>query len=111
MDRRGVATASTVFFRIIGGTLAVGFLGGALAHALVGAGAAPALVEKLLGPERSALPPAQVASVAAALQGAMGIVFWAGAIIAAAAFAVALAFPHVAIAPPREVGEPETARR
>jgi EmrB/QacA subfamily drug resistance transporter len=110
-NRRGVATASTIFFRTIGGTLAVGLLGGALAHALAGAGAAPALVEKLLGPERSALDPAQVASVAAALQGAMAIVFWSGAIIAAAAFAVALAFPHVAIAPPRDAREPEPARR
>jgi hypothetical protein len=97
-NRRGVATASTLFFRTIGGTLAVGLLGGALAHALAGAGARPELVEALLGPGRHLLDASAVASVAAALQGAMGAVFWTGAAIACAAFAVALAFPHVPIA-------------
>jgi EmrB/QacA subfamily drug resistance transporter len=97
-NRRGVATASTIFFRTIGGTLAVGLLGGALAHALAAAGAAPGLAEKLLGPARVSLDPAAVAAVANALQGAMGIVFWACAAIAAGAFAVAFAFPHVEIA-------------
>lgn len=33
-ERRGVATASTMFFRVMGGTLAVGLLGGWLAHRL-----------------------------------------------------------------------------
>ncbi len=97
-NRRGVATASTLFFRTIGGTLAVGLLGGVLAHALGGAGARPELVEKLLGPERASLDPAAVASVSGALQSAMGIVFWTAAIIAAGAFAAVLAFPRVAIA-------------
>jgi EmrB/QacA subfamily drug resistance transporter len=100
-NRRGVATASTLFFRTIGGTLAVGLLGGVLANALSGAGARPDLVEKLLGPERGTLDPAAVASVAGVLQGAMGIVFWTGTAIAVAAFAVALAFPHVEVAAPR----------
>jgi EmrB/QacA subfamily drug resistance transporter len=103
-NRRGVATASTLFFRTIGGTLAVGLLGGVLANALAGAGARPDVVEKLLGPERGLLDPAAVAAVAGALQGAMSVVFWSGAVIAAAAFAVALAFPHVAIAAPATRG-------
>lgn len=98
-NRRGVATASTMFFRTIGGTLSVGLLGGLLAHALAGAGARPDFVEQLLGPGRAALDPAAVASVAAALQGAMGVVFWAGAVIAVLAFGCILHFPHVAIAP------------
>jgi len=98
-NRRGVATASTLFFRTIGGALAVGLLGGVLASALAQGGARPDLVEKLLGPERAGLDPALVASVAGTLQGAMGIVFWASAAIAAAAFVAVLAFPHVAIAP------------
>jgi len=110
-NRRGVATASTIFFRTIGGTLAVGLLGGALAHALAGAGASPALVEKLLGPQRSMLEPAAIASVASALQGAMAIVFWTAAVIAAASFAVVLAFPHVEIAPPRAPGAEGAAER
>ncbi len=94
-NRRGVATASTLFFRTIGGALAVGILGGVLANALAGAGARPDVVEKLLGPERAGLDAALVASVAGTLQGAMATVFGAGAVIAAAAFATVLAFPHV----------------
>jgi MFS family permease len=105
-NRRGVATASTLFFRTIGGTLAVGLLGGVLANALAGTGADPAFVERLLGPERGMLDATAVASVAGALQGAMRIVFWSGAAIACAAFAVVLAFPHVAIAPPAASGAP-----
>ena len=52
-NRRGVATATTIFFRTIGGTLAVGLLGGALSHSLSGAGVDAAFVDKLLGPERA----------------------------------------------------------
>lgn len=97
-NRRGVATASTLFFRTIGGTLSVGLLGGVLASTLASAGARPELVEKLLGPARQLLDPAVVAPMAGALQRAMGIVFWTGAAIACAAFAVVLAFPHVDVA-------------
>jgi hypothetical protein len=107
-NRRGVATASTLFFRTIGGALAVGILGGVLAHALTGAGAQPDVVEKLLGPERATLDPALVASVAAELQGAMQTVFRAAAVIAAAAFAAVLAFPHVPI-PARAAAPPASA--
>jgi hypothetical protein len=42
-----------------------------------------------------------VAAVAGTLQGAMAVVFWTGAVTAAAAFVVALAFPHIEIAAPR----------
>jgi hypothetical protein len=62
------------------------------------------VVEKLLGPERASLAPAVVTGLSAALQGAMGVVFWAVAAIAAAAVAVSFAFPKVAAAPP--VGAP-----
>jgi hypothetical protein len=104
-SRRGVATASTLIFRTIGGTLAVGLLGAVLASALARAGTPAALVAKLLGPERATLDPAAIAPAAGVLQGAMGTVFWAAAAIAAGAFAVVLAFPHVAIAPARGAGE------
>jgi EmrB/QacA subfamily drug resistance transporter len=114
-NRRGVATASTLFFRTIGGALAVGILGGVLAHALTGAGTRPDVVEKLLGPDRASLDPALVAAVAGELQGAMRTVFRSGAAIAAAALVAVLAFPHVAIpapaaprpAPPLPQGEGE----
>ncbi len=96
-NRRGVATASTMFFRTIGGTLSVGLLGGVLAHALARAGTAPDVAEKLLGPERASLAPADLAGAAAALQGAMGTVFWSVFAIAAIALLAAIRFPRVAV--------------
>lgn len=104
-NRRGVATASTMFFRTIGGTLSVGLLGGVLAHALVAAGASDAVADQLLSPERALLPPSVVAGLAGALQGAMSVVFWSVAAIAAAAFTVSLAFPRIAV----QVGVPPPA--
>ncbi|HET9554436.1 MAG TPA: MFS transporter, partial [Anaeromyxobacteraceae bacterium] len=95
-SRRGVATASTMFFRTIGGTVAVGILGGLLAASLSGSSASPEQVEQLLGPERSLLAPALVASLAGALQAGMARVFWAAAAIAGLAFSVGLAFPKLA---------------
>lgn len=96
-NRRGVATASTMFFRTIGGTLAVGVLGGVLAHALTAAGASGEVADKLLGPERTLLPPAVLASLSGTLQGALGVVFWSIAVIALAAFAISLLFPRLAV--------------
>jgi hypothetical protein len=91
----------------------VGILGSVLAHALAGAGVRADLVERLLGPERATLDPAQVAPLAGALQGSMELVFRVGAAIACAAFVAVLAFPRVEIAPPcareaapAEAGEP-----
>jgi EmrB/QacA subfamily drug resistance transporter len=104
-NRRGVATASTLFFRTIGGTLAVGLLGAVLANALARTGARPELVERLLGPGRALVDGPALASIAGALQGAMTIVFWAAAAIACGALVVVLGFPDVAVAageaPPR----------
>ena len=97
--RRGVATASTMFSRTIGGTLAVGILGGILAAALAASGAPPEAVDQLLGPERSFLPKALVRSLSGALQGGMDSIFHAVAVIAFAAVAVSFLFPAVAIAP------------
>ena len=98
-NRRGVATASTMFFRTIGGTISVGLLGGVLAASLVGGPATPAEVEQLLGPERGLLDPAVLASVAGALQQGMTQLFWASAAIAGAALAVGLAFPKLSATP------------
>ena len=97
--RRGVATASTMFSRSIGGTLAVGVLGGVLAAALAAGGAPTGAVDRLLGPERSFLPPALVRSLSGALQGGMEGIFQAVAVIAFAGFAVSLLFPAIRIAP------------
>ncbi len=105
-NRRGIATASTMFFRTIGGTLSVGVLGGVLAAALGRAGAAPGVAERLLGPERATLAPAQAAAVGGALQAAMGIVFWSVAGIAASALLVATRFPRLAVEPARATAAP-----
>jgi EmrB/QacA subfamily drug resistance transporter len=98
-NRRGVATASTMFFRTIGGTLAIGILGGVLATSLAGGRATPGEVEQLLGPERGLLPPAVLASLSGALRHGLGHVFWASAAIALCAWLAGLLFPVVHIAP------------
>lgn len=59
----------------------------------------------------TAMPTVVVASLASALQGAMGIVFWTDAVIAVAAFVVTLGFPHVEIAPRRARAEGGVAGR
>src|SRR5438128_4987065 len=68
--QRGVATASTMFSRTIGGTLAVGVLGGALAAALLGDPSIPSdAADQLLGPAHGkGLDPAVLSSLAASLQ-------------------------------------------
>ena len=48
-NQRGIVTASTMFFRMIGGALAVGILGAAVAHGLEGR-APPSVVGQLLSP-------------------------------------------------------------
>ena len=86
-ERRGVATASTLFFRTIGGTLAVGVLGGMLAATLSSSGVSADVADRLLGPERAGLDPALVASASGALTRGMSQVFAAIAGISALAFA------------------------
>ena len=98
-NRRGVATASTMFSRSIGGTLAVGVLGAVLGAALAASGAPPGAVDRLLGPERAFLPPGLVRSLSGALQGGMEGIFGAVAVIAFAGLAVSFLFPAIRIAP------------
>ncbi len=109
-DRRGVATASTLFSRTIGGTLAIGALGSVLAAALAGSGVPAETADMLLGPARSLLPEATVRSLFGALQGGMDTIFRAVAAIAFAGFAVSLLFPAVRIAP-RDAGPPASRKR
>jgi MFS family permease len=96
-NRRGVATASTMFFRTIGGTLAVGILGGVLAAALAGGQATPEAVDQLLGPGRSLMDPALLRSLSVALESGMEWIFRAVVGIAAAALAASLLFPALHI--------------
>jgi MFS family permease len=113
-NRRGVATASTMFFRIIGGTLAVGLLGALLSSSLAGSGVPAAAVDRILGSERAALDPALLASGAWALERAMRTMFWLMCAIALASFVASLFFPEVPLrrrtsmeaAPPSQAGAP-----
>lgn len=96
-NRRGVATASTLFFRTIGGTLAVGLLGGLLGASLAAAGAPPGAADRLLGPERALLDPALLQGLAGALRSGLSRVFAVAAALAVAAAAVSFLFPAVRI--------------
>src|SRR5258705_7557967 len=68
--RRGVATASTMFARTIGGTLAVGVLGALLTAALLrDSSIPPGAADQLLGPAHGAgLDPAGIRAPAGSLQ-------------------------------------------
>ncbi len=95
--QRGVATASTMFARTIGGTLAVGALGGVLAAALLGDASIPVeAADQLLGPTHGAgLEEAVVRALTGSLQSGLGVVFWAIAGIALVAAVTGWAFPHL----------------
>jgi EmrB/QacA subfamily drug resistance transporter len=96
-ERRGVATASTVFFRTIGATIGVGVLGALLASALSrrAAGSA-AIVNQLLAHQKPAESQlALLRSLAEALQSALTGIFWAIAVMAVVAFVVSLFFPRL----------------
>jgi EmrB/QacA subfamily drug resistance transporter len=98
-SQRGVATASTMFFRNIGGTIGVGVMGVALAHALL-AGAAheggASLVARILGPERRSVDPTLLASISGDLTVGITHVMLIIAVMAVGSAAVAWLFPNVA---------------
>jgi EmrB/QacA subfamily drug resistance transporter len=98
-ERRGTATASTLFSRTIGGTLSVGILGAVLGSALAASGASPEAADRLLGPGRALLSPSTLRTLSGSLQAGMGDIFLAVAAISLAGFAVSLLFPVVPIAP------------
>jgi len=95
--QRGVATASTMFARTIGGTLAVGVLGGILASALSGDPSIPPdAADRLLGPEHGAgLDRSVLRALSLSLQSGLATVFWLIAGIAVAAAAISLLFPDL----------------
>ncbi len=111
--QRGVATASTMFARTIGGTLAVGVLGALLSAALLRDGSLPPdAADQLLGPRHGAgLDPTIVRQLAAALQTGLGTVFWAISAIAAVSALASLFFPHIAIGSPAEADSGPAASR
>ncbi len=95
--RRGVATASTMFFRSIGGAIAIGVTGGVLARALASRPGVPAeAANRLLGPTHGrGLSPEVLDSLSEALAGGLHAVFWIVTGIAAAALVSVLFFPRL----------------
>ena len=96
-EQRGVATASAMFVRSIGGALGIGFTGGILASALMSDPSVPRwAADRLLGPDHGkSLDPALVAKISGALEMGLHTVFWVLFAFAAAAFLLGLLFPRV----------------
>jgi EmrB/QacA subfamily drug resistance transporter len=92
---RGIATASTVFARMVGSALGTALLGAVLNFGLaapVPNGADP--VQTLMdAAARAAMPPDVLARLVAAVDAALHHVFWTGAVIAALACAAATLIP------------------
>jgi EmrB/QacA subfamily drug resistance transporter len=94
---RGVATASTMFFRTIGGALAVGLLGGLMASALAGK-VPPEILDDLLGPTHGKnLAPSVVSSLADSLHLAMSRLFHVILALGLLGAASGLFFPPVTL--------------
>lgn len=113
-SQRGVATSSTMFFRNIGGTVAVGAMGVVLARTLLAGAASEAgganLVARILGPERRGIEPTTLASIAADLSLGLTRVMWIVSGLAVVAAAVAWLFPHVATKSEADAAPPPPAK-
>lgn len=94
---RGIATASTMFFRIIGGALAVSGMGGVLNAVIAGdPSITHELASRILSPEGvRGLDPTLLEHVAGTLSRGIGWIFWLIAASAAAAFVLSLWFPSL----------------
>jgi EmrB/QacA subfamily drug resistance transporter len=95
--QRGVATASTMFFRSIGGALAIGVTGGVLARALAADPSIPAdAANQLLGPSHGRLlSPDILHRLAEALTLGLDRVFWIICGLAAGALVSTFFFPKL----------------
>lgn len=97
-NERGVATASTLFARTIGGALAVGVMGGILNAALAAEPALPAdgASAALAQRELDKLDPATLELLGRVLGEGLARAFWLIAAMAVVAFVVSLWFPSAA---------------
>ena len=105
-DQRGIATASTMFFRTIGGALAVSAMGGVL-NAVLAADPliSHELASRVLSPTGLRdLAPDLRAGVSATLGRGIGIIFWLAAASAVAAFIASFWFPKEALKPAGQGG-------
>jgi EmrB/QacA subfamily drug resistance transporter len=92
-QERGIATASTMFFRTIGGAVFVGALGALLAASL-GPDVPLSTLNQVVGPEHGrGMDPAVLAQLSAAIGAGLGPVFQAIAVLACVGFGVSLLFP------------------
>lgn len=92
-SERGVATASNMFSRTIGGALAIGGMGAVIAGA---AQASPDLLNELLGPEHGkGLAPEVVAALSNDLAHGATRAFTGLVALAVAGALIGLAFPHM----------------
>jgi len=96
-ELRGVATASNLFFRTIGGALGVGLMGGVLVSQLLKDPSVPlSAANELLGPEHGrGLPPELLETLSGALSSGLTLNFWLICAAAVAAFTAGLFFPRV----------------
>jgi Na+/melibiose symporter-like transporter len=92
---RGIATASTVFMRMLGSSLGTAMLGAVLNFGLAGSVSSSGdPVQTLMDPaKRAALPPEAIEQLTAAVGGALHGVFWAATAFGALAFAAAWLMP------------------
>ncbi len=100
-QRRGVATASTMFFRTIGGAVAVGILGALLAHALAGRVPEPVL-DALLGPDHGRTLGGEVARYRGEMRDGMSPIFHVLAVMSVIGAALGMLFPRVHVGEPPE---------
>jgi MFS family permease len=105
-EQRGIATASTMFFRTIGGALSVSAMGGVLITTLTRDGAvSPEAASRLLSPEGArGLERAVFERITGALALGIDRIFWIISLTALAAFAMSLLFPHVPTQAKTEAG-------
>lgn len=97
-ELRGVATASNMFFRTIGGVLGVGLMGGVMVSRLLADPTIPVeAANALLGPERghASIPEETLRTLSGALTSGLSINFWLICLFAVGAFVAGLFFPRV----------------
>lgn len=97
-ERRGIATASSMFSRTIGATLAVGAMGALLSNVVRSeAHVSPEVMQNILVRGAGAsIDVAEGARLTAALSHGLGLVFWANAALGVVGIVAAIFFPAVA---------------
>lgn len=104
-EARGVATASTMFFRTIGGAVAVGALGEVLTRHLTGL-VPDAQLRQILGPEHGAgISPAILHTVASHIEAGTSAVFVCVAVLGALAALTGPFFPPLEISEESRAGD------